>query len=295
MKRLSVIVVALMLAACESPSPKEPARAGEGAPASQMPVPQTQEVRRATPEPPVPHATPAPAPGDEKPMVPVEVQAPEASGVDSDYREVFPHVRFDAKAKSVQFDGVVPIDAHDANSPWVFLEVVVCTADTKEHEALVVTEAKASHVHAALLLAGLLPGKPGRWTFENDKLKPIAPEGDALRVTLTARMPDGSTKALKPEEMIVHAQSGRHFGEVGGRSGRWVFAGSQIVTRAGKEWYDADGAGTLIGLTTFGSETIAWSEVISHEAAVEEPVWIADSKATPPVGTPMTVTIQRAD
>lgn len=219
--------------------------------------------------------------------------APVAPPVAGDFREVFPHVMVDAVAKVVRFEGIVPIDAHDERAPSVFLEVVVCSPDTKEHEALVVTEAKPSHVHAAMLLVGLKPGSPGRWEFENDTLIPIPPTGDHLSVTLTYRDAEGKERTVTPEELVVDAKDGRSFGAAGG--GRWVFAGSQLVTRAGREWYDADGAGTLVGLTTFGSETIAWSEVISPEAAVQEPEWIARSGATPAIGTPVTVTIRRAE
>ncbi len=282
MKRMCTIVLAIaFLAGCES-APKE----------SPKPAPAPLVVEAPRVEPKVvevaqePEAAPPSEPPKATEVAPVEAAAP------AGLREVFPHVRVDVAAKIVQFDGVVPIDAHDAKAPWVFLEVVACTPDTKEHEAIVVTEAKSSHVHAALLLVGLEPGSPGKWTYENNELRPIAPKGDALSVTISYHEPDGTERTVIPEEMIVNAHDGKRFGAA--RPGKWVFAGSQIVTRAGKEFYDADGAGTLIGLTTFGSETIAWSEVISHEAAVEEPVWVADKKTTPKMGTTITVTIKRA-
>ena len=44
------------------------------------------------------------------------------------------------------------------NSGW--LEQVACMVGTREHESLVVVEAKPSEVHAALLLLGLEPGTP---------------------------------------------------------------------------------------------------------------------------------------
>jgi hypothetical protein len=216
----------------------------------------------------------------------------DAAGVPPGFREVFPGVRVDAGSKVVQFDGEVPIDAHDERAPWVFLEVVVCTPDTKEHEALVVTRARASHVHAALLLVGLEPSAPGRWKYEDNVLKPIAPTGERVDVQISYGGEDGAERVLTPQEMIVNAVDAKRFGEA--REGRWVFAGSQLIARGGREVYDADGAGTLIGLATFGSETVAWSEVISHEAAVEEPVWVADKRTTPRMGTAVTVTIRRA-
>lgn len=209
------------------------------------------------------------------------------------WREVFPHVQVHAGEKAVRFDGLVPIDAHDEKSPWVFLEVAVCTPDTKEHEALVMTQAKAANVHAALLLVGLEPGHPGRWKFENDQLVPIAPEGPRVKVAISFKDGAGVERTYSPEEMVVNAHDASRFGSK--RPGHWVFAGSQIIKRMGKEFYDADPAGTLVGLTTFGSETVAWSEMISHEAAIEEPAWIADARTVPPAGTPVTVTITPAE
>ncbi len=41
-----------------------------------------------------------------------------------------------------------PVQADAGDGTVAFLEVMVCT-DTKEHEALVVTGVKPSHVHAA--------------------------------------------------------------------------------------------------------------------------------------------------
>ena len=219
---------------------------------------------------------------------------PSPAPADDGWREAFPNIRVNADTKSIQFDGIVPIDAHDQKAPWVFLEVVACTPDTKEHEALVMTKALPSHVHAALLLIGLHPGAPGHWTIDdNNTLRSTPPHGGELRVSLSFLTPDGTTRTLTPEEMIVNAHTGARF--PADRAGKWVFAGSRILSRNGRNLYDADGAGTLIGLTTFGSETIAWSEVISPEAAVEEPAWIADARTTPPAGTPITVTISAVD
>jgi hypothetical protein len=235
-----------------------------------------------------PPATPAPAPAG-------AAKSPEASAPSEApaWREVFPHVQVHTGEKALRFDGFVPIDAHDPVTPIVYLEVAVCTTDTKEHEALVVTQAKAANVHAALLLVGLEPGHPGKWKFENDRLVPIAPEGPAVAVTISFKDAQGIERSLTPQEMVVHERDKRHFGEA--RPGRWVFAGSQIVKRMGKEFYDADPAGTLVGLTTFGSETVAWSEMISHEATLEEPVWIADAATVPAAGTPVIVTIRKAE
>ena len=49
------------------------------------------------------------------------------------------------------------------------------------------------------------------------------------------------------------------------------------------------------GLATFGTETIALTDAISHASAIDEPVWIASRALVPPKGTPVIVRIERAE
>ena len=90
--------------------------------------------------------------------------------------------------------------------------------------------------------------------------------------------------AHTPSQWIVHAITREPW-----PAGDWLFAGSVFVKRQGEERYDADWSGTLIGLASFGTEVLAWKSVISPEAAVDEPVWIANPQTVPPVNTPIVV------
>jgi len=218
-------------------------------------------------------------------------ESPAAAAAPGRSREAFPGVWVDVDSHSVEFDASVPINAHDPVTPLVYLELVACTPDTKEHETLVVTSVRPAHVHAALLLIGLTPGKPGGWDLKDDVLVPIDATGDEVLVEFVYKDAAGVVKTLRPQEMIVDADTEETFGSKDG--GKWVFAGSRTVTRGGVERYDADGAGTLIGLTTFGGEVIAWSRTISPDAAMQEPSWIASPKTTPPVGTDVRVRLSR--
>lgn len=209
-------------------------------------------------------------------------------------REVFPGVRADVKAKVVEFDGEVPIDCHQEQTPLVYLEVIVCTPDTKEHESLVMTRVKPSHVHAALLACGLKPGKPGSWSWNGDekKLESRPPEGDPVEVLIAYTDAGGKEIEAPAYGWVLAAKGGTPFRPAPGAASGWVFAGSRMATRGGREVYDADGTGTFVGLTTFGAETIAWREVLSHEAAVHEPEWVANAKVVPKVGTKVVVRIR---
>lgn len=282
-QKLALLCAALVLPlGCAPKSPIEPAqkpaaRAPEKKSILPPPEPGVPAEPSKTPEPP-----PPPPPRERKPP-------PSEPGSGVGAKEVFPNIRVDTSKRTVEFDGIVPIDAHDPRAPQVFLEVVCCTPDSKEHESIVMTRARPSQVHAALLLIGLKPGATGHWDMEGDALRPVQPTGDPVKITISYLDAAGHELSFTPEEMIVDSKTGALFGKT--VPARWLFAGSQFVTRNGKEWYDADGAGTLIGLCTFSSETIAWGRVISPDSTVEEPEWIARKETVPGAGTAVTVRI----
>ncbi len=193
--------------------------------------------------------------------------------------EMFPGVRLDAEARTVEFDGEVPIKADAGDGTVAFLEVMVCARDSKEHEALVVTDARPAHVHAALLALGLEPGAPGGWREFGDSVRGFPAHGPAVIVEFVV---DGV--ATPAAAWVARDDGDGHLEDQA-----WVFAGSRFVDRGAGEVYDADGTGVLIGLTTFGSEVLAYPALYSHDSAIEEPVWIADPLRTPELGTPVTV------
>lgn len=199
-----------------------------------------------------------------------------------DRRELFPGVAASLSQRWVEFEGTVPINAHDPVTPRVYLELMVCTPDTKEHESLVMTRALPSHVHAALLAIGLEPGSPGTFRQEDTRIIPVEASGPTVRISVR----QGQSPWQPLESWIINAETRERF------TAQWVFAGSRIRTRQGRERYDADGMGTLIGLTSFGAEVIAPRQTISPDSFVAEPVWIADTARTPKFGTPVTVRIE---
>lgn len=188
----------------------------------------------------------------------------------------------------MEFDGEIAIDAHHPQTPRVYLEVLVCTHDTREHESVVVTRAKPSLVHAAMLACGLTEGSPGSWDWDETTktLRAIPPTGDPLRVDLIV---DGVARSLA--DYAVRADSGAPLSDSGPPPASFLFSGSTLRLRGGADRYEADGAGTLVGLTTFGTETIAWSRMYSPDASLEDPVWIANSALLPPRGTKVQVRI----
>lgn len=193
--------------------------------------------------------------------------------------ELFPHVLYFAETREVGVRGTVAVDAHNPATPHVYLELIACTPDTREHESLIVTRAKPSHVHAALLAAGLRPGRPGRFDQAPEGARAVPATGDTLRLSL---QPEGGDR-VAPETWIADLTTGAAM-----PPNRWVFAGSKEFPKRTPP-YAADGTGALVGLAVFGTEVVSPATGFHPDAAVDPPRWIARRESLPKAGTPVTL------
>jgi len=233
------------------------------------------------------------------------------------FREVFPGVRVDLAGRVIEFDGIVPVNAHTKADLKVFLETAVCGYDSKEHESLIVTKAKPSQVHAAMLMLGLNPGKPGAWKLEEKKWVGIPPEGDEVEIRFVVTGANGVQREEDPADWIVNIRDGKTLGAIA-PDAKWVFAGSKLAekkpsprapgegsvpqsapssapnpaVKPGPEYYVADIEGTLIGLTSFGTETIGLTVMYNPDNDKEAPEWIASREKTPEIGTKVVVRVR---
>lgn len=216
-------------------------------------------------------------------------EAVPGGGGASQWSAVSASIRVNRVDRAVEFDAVAVLRTG-------FLEEYVCTVGTREHESLFAFDGKASEIHAALLLAGLEPGAPGRWrtAAANDgefALERVPPTGAPVAVSVL--LPDGRELTL---DHFVRAAplpgAAAAVGQVPPRE--FVFAGSRFVRsrRTAEERYAADGSGSLIGLVTFGDETIGPVEVIADQASVSEPLWEAFTERMPDPGTKVRVRIR---
>ncbi|MCA9285614.1 MAG: hypothetical protein KDA22_10380 [Phycisphaerales bacterium] len=194
-------------------------------------------------------------------------------------------LRVDRPSQRVEIDAAVCLRIG-------FLEQVACSPGTREHEAILVVVPRPSDVHAALLLLGLEPGHPGRWSVVDDRLMLEAPVGP--RVSIAVRWTDDAGQHECPVEDWL-----RPVGEMPSpRPSHWIFAGSGFVhdpTAPTRERYAADLSGSVIGIVTFGDETLACPEVMSDQEAIEPLEWEAFTERIPPEGTPVTIVITPAD
>lgn len=194
-------------------------------------------------------------------------------------------LRIDVDERVVEFDGRVALDAHDPETPLVFLELLVCAPDTREHEAVVVTDVKASVIHAALLAVGIEHGEPGRVVVSADGVERVVPTGDPVRVEFVV-----GEETFAPRDWV-----GLEGGEAFDEALSFVFAGSRMVERRGRSVYDAEGTGVIVGLTTFGSEVVALEEVVSPESTVDAPSFVVRTEMFPAFGQAVTVRLSVVD
>jgi len=178
----------------------------------------------------------------------------------------------------VEIDASVAMDCHHRETPDVYLEMLITGPDTREHESLLVSGVKPSSLHAGLLAAGFESGKPVQFV-DGER---VSAKGDELVVEVRV---DGSDEWVGIVDWVTHVEEATPLVEDAGWAGL-VFAGS-VLTDGGV--YKADREGALVSLTPWGFEVVSPAWVVSPEASVDEPVWIANRALVPEMGVEVRV------
>ena len=175
-----------------------------------------------------------------------------------------PGIKINVEEWSVDVDSTVALRGG-------LLELVACMKDTKEHESIIAVEAKASHIHAALLLLGAEPGNPAIRKIVGDgpdsRFIDKPPRGGKIDVYLVLDTDDGK-KEYPVTEFIQQARE--DFDHTGNPvehddepesfpSHSFLFTGSVLVEREEGQprQYIADYSGNVISLVTFGDEMMS--------------------------------------
>jgi len=198
--------------------------------------------------------------------------------------------RGDAKAsKIVSFAPGVGIDFAagrvEVSAKVVFrkgpLELFACSSHTKEHESILVVEAKPSHIFQAMGLIGLEPGHPPQYDEKADRW--IAATGEPVELRVRIRDEKGDRIAT-PESWMRLIGKSDHPSKL-----HWVFAGA-TTNRDGR--YPVDSVGTVACLVDFDTSVISLD--VTHTSANVD-LWLeADTDSIPPEGTPVTLLIRSA-
>ena len=205
------------------------------------------------------------APPDEKPAA----QPAEAFQADPTWKPLGPHLWFDPKTKQLVIRARIAL----REGP---LEHLLCLKGTKEHEAVLATDAVPRQIHAGLLLTGAESGQPVRFVpkFTPPSGSPIAIEvqwkEDDKVLTADARTWVRNEKTKKPLAID------------------WVFAGSELVNDpvSKKVIYTADD-GDLITVANFANAILDLPFPSSANDADRS--FVANTEKIPPRGTIVTM------
>jgi hypothetical protein len=186
-----------------------------------------------------------------------------------------PHIQVDLQKKQVRLE----CEAVVADAP---LEFLVCLTGTKEYESLLRSQAKPSHLHLALLMIGVKPGKPVRFDERLNKMLP--PEGARLKLTCEFER-EGKNVSLAACRLMRNEKSKQEMPPV-----PWVFSGSQF-TQDGD--YFADISGEIISVVNFPHTVLDVPMVRSDKNESLE--WVPNPELAPARNTKVWLVIEPAD
>lgn len=184
----------------------------------------------------------------------------------------------------VEIDASIAMDCHHPETPDVYLEMLITGPDTREHESLLVSDVSPSNLHAGLLAAGFEPGHPIE--FKEDTRIPATGDGIVIEVLV-----EDSEGWIDIARWVVHVESGTCVVDDAGWGGL-VFAGSKVLEGGG---YAGDREGALVSLTPWGFETVSPAWVVSPDASIDEPVWIANRDLVPERGDKVRVRFRKIE
>jgi hypothetical protein len=154
------------------------------------------------------------------------------------------------------------------------LEHLLCRKNSKEHEAILATDADPRLIHLVLNLTGAQEGHPVRFV---PKFEP--PAGSAIAIELQWQE-NGKTASSDARRWIKDERKNVTL------STDWVFAGSTVVQDpvTKKQVYAAD-EGDLITVANFASAILDLP--FASTANDADRSFVANTEQIPPVGTPV--------
>jgi hypothetical protein len=177
------------------------------------------------------------------------------------------------------------------------LELIACTKDSKEHESVVVVEARPIHIHTALLLLGARNGNPAMHRALNEEQTlwaDVPPRGDLIEVSLEFKDAEGNLTERPISDFITRndedpaAEPNAQDNEAERFPSTFIFAGSQLHGQGtAPRKYLADLSGNVISIASFGDEVLCLPDIHSQENGAL--MWRIDSTHLPKLGTKVTL------
>jgi hypothetical protein len=185
-----------------------------------------------------------------------------------------PHVQVDVKNRQVRVDAeTLAVDA-----PLEFFAVV---NGTNEHESVLRSPAKPSHVHLALVMLGLEPGSPVSYSEATKKWTP--PHGPPLHIAIEYQQ-DGKTVTVPAYRWMRDIKTKKPMPPM-----TWIFAGSRVMDDGN---YAADVTGYLVSVVNFDLTMIDIPDLASNSNETLQ--WERNPDLMPPAGTKVTMIIEPA-
>jgi biopolymer transport protein ExbD len=190
--------------------------------------------------------------------------------------KTLPGIVVDLKAKEVRLEGIVCLQKGA-------LELLICSKGTREHESVVVVQAKPSHVTFALSLLGLGRGQPGYRT-ESGAFSPPAGAAVDILVRFSRPAADGKAETVEVPAWKLLRPSGSQSDLE--QPLQWVYVGL-----AGKEDLVAsDREGTVVCLSNFPEAVL--DVPFASTSANADLLYEANPRIVPAVGTPVEVILR---
>lgn len=133
-----------------------------------------------------------------------------------------------------------------------YLEHLISRSEAgKDHESILSNQFDAEILKAALLGAGLVPGKPARFINDQRELDFKPATGQTVKIYLEYEGTDGKTKIVPAQSWVVSSKDNKPL------ASDWVFAGSfkgKATTAIGEEFiYFGANDGRVVCLANFGT------------------------------------------
>jgi hypothetical protein len=188
-------------------------------------------------------------------------------------------IRLDQKARTVRFPGV--LNMNDG-----IIEYLLVTDQGATHESLMVSTVRPADVHFAMLLLGAkgagednAPGRVPSGQIDAQYLK-TAPKLRGEEVAISVQWKEGEVEKSAPvEDWIFNTATKKPM-----ERGPWTYNGS--VLNDGLFLAQIEGA--FAALVTYPSALIN----NPRRGSDNDGIWTVNGKATPPVETPVEITIQ---
>ncbi|MGL6226228.1 MAG: undecaprenyl-diphosphate phosphatase [Thermoguttaceae bacterium] len=181
------------------------------------------------------------------------------------------------------------------------LEFFACSRHSKEHESIVALDVQPHLIHAALLLIGVEPGEPARFTPEF-----TPPTGPEIRILVRWNNEGGNWEECLAQQLILENTPELYYNDQRSVSMEptspremsvpFVFTGSffrEYEDEKGdsRQLYMADATGELFGVSNFPSSIL--DVPIQSSDSNDSLLFCANSARIPPIGTEVTLILDR--